>query len=338
MNNSYDRINNISLMIIATIGLVGALIYTKAILVPFVISIFLFAIVSPVSALFEVRLKLSRWPSLVFTITLFLILSFILVFFVVNSIDNFLQGADLYREKLIHFITWSNTTLGKVGISLDLNVIKTELKELPVLLLTKQFSGGVLSLLGNITLIIIFSLFLIVGNRPTHENQFVLQIHYRISKYISTKFFTSFLTGFLTWLILALLRVDLAFMFGVLAFIFNFIPNFGSLIAVLLPLPIVLLKYSVGWKFYLALSLLGATQFIIGNILETKMMGKSMNLHPITILIFLMFWGMVWGIPGMFLAVPMTAILKIVLEHFDATRTFADLLEGKVPDVLKDSL
>lgn len=338
MNNSYDRINNISLMVIAAIGVVGALIYTKAILVPFVISIFFFAIISPVTAFFEVRLKLSRWPSLFFTIILFLTFSFILVFFIVNSIDNFLQGADLYREKLIHFITWSNSTLSKVGISLDMNVIKTELREFPILLLTKKFSGGVFSLLGNITLIIIFSLFLIVGNRPTRENEFVIQIHYRISKYISTKFLTSFLTGFLTWIILTSLRVDLAFMFGVLAFIFNFIPNFGSLIAVLLPLPIVLLKFAVGWKFYIALALMGATQFIIGNVLETKMMGKSMNLHPISILIFLMFWGMVWGIPGMFLAVPMTAILKIVLEHFEATKTFAELLEGNIPDVLKETL
>ncbi len=334
MDNSFERINNISLMLIALIMMVGALIYTKAILVPFVISIFLFAIISPVTALIEVKLKLSRWLSLLLTIMLFLFLSGIILFFIVHSVDNFLQGAELYRDKLVSFVTWSTNLLATQGIDLDLNSIKHELKVLPVLKWIQGFSGGILSLLGNMVLIMIFSLFLIIGNKPNEHNEFVSEIHLRISKYVSTKFFTSFLTGIITWLVLAFLGIDLAFMFGVLAFIFNFIPNFGSLIAVILPLPIIILQYGIGWKFYLALSLLGVTQFSIGNIIETKLMGESMNLHPITILIFLMFWGMVWGVPGMFLAVPMTAIVKIVLAQFEATKTMADLLEGKIPDFL----
>ena len=283
----------------------------------------------------EVKLKIARWISLTLTIFLFLLFSIGLIFFIVNSIEHFLQGAELYREKLVHFITWSNNFLLDKGVEIDMNVIKSELMELPVLQWVKKFSGGILSILGNTSLVIIFSLFLIVGNSPTAENEFVREIHFRISKYVSTKFLTSFLTGLITWVVLALLKVDLAFMFGVLAFIFNFIPNFGSLIAVILPLPIILLQYGLGWKLYLVLLLLGSAQFSIGNILETKLLGKSMNLHPIVILIFLMFWGMVWGIPGMFLAVPMTAILKIVLSQFEATKMVSDIFEGKIPDMLK---
>ena len=71
--------------------------------------------------------------------------------------------------------------------------------------------------------------------------------------------------------------------------------------------------------------------FAIKNILEPKLLGKGLDLHPITILISLMFWGLIWGVAGMFLAVPITAVLKIVLEKMPLTYHLSEVLAGRSP-------
>ena len=70
---------------------------------------------------------------------------------------------------------------------------------------------------------------------------------------------------------------------------------------------------------------------IVGNVVEPKLLGDSLELHPITVLLSLIFWGMIWGIAGMLLAAPITAVLKILLENIEITKPFAKLLEGKFP-------
>ncbi len=120
-------------------------------------------------------------------------------------------------------------------------------------------------------------------------------------------------------------------MFAILTVLLNFIPNFGSVIATLLPIPVLLLQYGLGWQTMTVITLLFAIQFCIGNLVEPKMMGESLDLHPVTILLFLMFWGLVWGLPGMFLAVPITAILKIILSRIETTLPLSELLAGRLP-------
>ncbi|MHC4433691.1 MAG: AI-2E family transporter [Planctomycetota bacterium] len=123
-------------------------------------------------------------------------------------------------------------------------------------------------------------------------------------------------------------------MFGFLAFLLNFIPNIGSIIATLLPLPVAFIDPQLGIvSKVLALAIPGSIQFVIGNILQPKMMGESLDLHPVVVLLSLIFFGTIWGIIGMFLAVPITAVVMIFLQRFDYTRAIADLAAGKT-DVL----
>ncbi|MBU1433250.1 AI-2E family transporter, partial [Myxococcota bacterium] len=150
-----------------------------------------------------------------------------------------------------------------------------------------------------------------------------------IKRYIIIKVSLSAVTGILVALILSALRVDLAIFFGLMAFVLNFIPSVGSIIATLLPLPIVLLDPNLSiWMGLLAFFLPGAVQLTIGNVIEPKLQGDSLELHPITILLALIFWGMLWGIPGMFLAMPVTAVLRVFLDQLDLTRPAARLMAG----------
>jgi AI-2 transport protein TqsA len=131
--------------------------------------------------------------------------------------------------------------------------------------------------------------------------------------------------------ILYSLEVELALFFACLTFILNFIPNFGPMIAVLLPLPSVFLADPSLFKISLLILLPGTIHFIFGNIIETKLQGDILSLHPVTVLFALLFWGLLWGIPGMFLATPLTCIIKLVLEKFSTTRWVALLMEGIWP-------
>ena len=148
----------------------------------------------------------------------------------------------------------------------------------------------------------------------------------------------SFFTGAAFGVLLWLFGVPLALVFGLLAFLLNFIPNIGPIIASLLPLPLIVLHPDMSLTtMLLVIALSGGVQFISGNIVEPKIMGDSFQLHPVAILLILMFWGMIWGIVGMFLSVPITAAACILMQRFDHTRPIAQLLAGNF-DALKKIL
>ena len=126
-------------------------------------------------------------------------------------------------------------------------------------------------------------------------------------------------------------QIELAMVFGVMAFFLNFVPNVGSIVAIFLPLPIILISPDLDMTILaLAILLPGSIQMFIGNVIEPKMLGDSLDLHPITVLLSLIFWGMLWGIPGMLLAAPITSVLKILSENLEITAPVARLLSGKL--------
>jgi predicted PurR-regulated permease PerM len=137
----------------------------------------------------------------------------------------------------------------------------------------------------------------------------------QIQGYIAAKFLISLLTGSLVGVILWLFGVDFAIVWAVLTFLLNFIPNIGSVIAVILPALMTLVQFeSFGYTLLVSLIIVGV-QNIIGNIIEPKIMGNRLGLNPLVILLSLLVWGYIWGIVGMFLSVPLTAIVKIAISN-----------------------
>jgi AI-2 transport protein TqsA len=163
------------------------------------------------------------------------------------------------------------------------------------------------------------------------------QVEARIKRYIVTKLVVSAATGLLVGIILTVLRIDLALVFGLFAFLLNFIPSVGSIISTLLPLPVVLMSPEISpLAAVLAIALPAAVQFAIGNVIEPKVMGGSLDLHPITILLALIVWGMLWGVVGMLLATPLTAVMKILFERMELTAPVAELLAGRLDALQSD--
>ena len=331
MENNYAKINNACLVILALVAITIALIYTRPILVPFVISFFIYAIISPAINWFQVRLKMPRYLAMTVTIVSFFVTFALLVFFISTSLKGFFDDALVYKKRIVEFYKWSFELAQSYGFELKNIDIIEELKNLPIFSFAKNITTGVTLFFGNMILVMIFVLFFLIGEGvAVNQNPMVDTIKLSISRYAAAKFFLSLVTGALVFIILLIFGIELAFLFGVLTLFLNFIPNIGSLTATLFPIPIILLQYGFGWEILVILILCITLQFVIGNILEPKLMGESMDLHPITILLFLMFWGLVWGIPGMFMAIPITAIMKIIFSRIETTRGLAEVLAGRL--------
>ncbi len=197
-------------------------------------------------------------------------------------------------------------------------------------ILLRLLNGLVLSA-GNLLLVLVFVIYLVGGRTPTsHKDGLLREIDLSVRRYIVIKVAMSALTGLLVTAILTILGLDLAVVFGVLAFLLNFIPSVGSIIATLLPLPIALVQFDSTMSVLLVLFIPGVLQVTIGNLVEPKIMGSALSLHPITILLALIFWGILWGVAGMLLAAPITAVLKIVLDRVPGATPISRLLEGKL--------
>ncbi|MBI1938696.1 MAG: AI-2E family transporter [Ignavibacteriales bacterium] len=137
----------------------------------------------------------------------------------------------------------------------------------------------------------------------------------QVQKYIVTKFFISLLLGVVIGLVTWSFRIEFFVIWATLSIVLNFIPNIGSVIAVLLISVMSLIQYeSFGYTFLIAATLI-LIQNIIGNILEPKIFGNRLGLNPLVILFSLMLWGYLWGIIGMFLSVPLTAVIKIIISN-----------------------
>jgi predicted PurR-regulated permease PerM len=189
--------------------------------------------------------------------------------------------------------------------------------------------GAIFGLLSGVLFVCVFVIFLLAGRNPYAEHsQMYTDVVRKIRRYLGTKVVTSALVGVLVWASLSIIGMELAGVFGILAFLLNFIPVIGAIIVTVLPIPIAVAQFQSPWPVILVMVIPGGIHNIIGNIIEPKLMGEGLDLHPVTILLALSFWGLLWGIVGMFLAAPITAVMRIVLMQFDTFKPIANLLAG----------
>lgn len=325
-------LSTVSLLIIASVALAAALLYTRAVMVPFVLALLFSYLVSPIVDGMQTRLRMPRGVSIFVALLIVLGLMTLLVLLVSVSSRGIADSAPVYRERLASLAASLFSVLDRVGIDLGQNDLLEGLKRLPVLSLVRSTAGGVVSFVSSGVLVLIFAVFILAGRQPHEAHGGIYrEIDVKIRRYIVTKVTTSAITGVLVGLLLTLIGLELALVFGVLAFFLNFIPNVGSIVATLLPLPLALVQFESALPIVLVVALPGTVQISVGNFLEPMLMGEGLELHPVAILIALVFWGLIWGAVGMLLAAPITAVLRVVLARFETTRPFAGLLAGQLP-------
>lgn len=153
-------------------------------------------------------------------------------------------------------------------------------------------------------------------------------INQKLQSYMRIKTTLSLATAFLSYLVMYAVGVDFSEFWASLIFLLNYIPTIGSIVATIFPCLLTLIQFDAWLPFFITLLSLSAIQFMVGNILEPRIMGGSFNLSGLIILISLVVWGKIWGVTGMFLCVPITVMAYVILSQFDRTRWIAILLSA----------
>ncbi|MCA9515879.1 MAG: AI-2E family transporter [Myxococcales bacterium] len=314
-------------------GVLGAVLAVlSSVLIPLVMGLFLAYTVTPFVNSLQMRLRLPRGVGLIFALLIGTGIVFALTFLIIQSVDEVSANADLYRQRLIDFAHNGVDWLREQGINIKPDAIEGELASLPMSDLARQALGSMVDIGSKAALTLIFFIFIVVGGSAWEVKTGVWErIDQSVKRYLRTKLLTSTAMGLATWGILFGFQVDLAVLFGVVGFILNFVPTVGSIITVLLTVPIVFVTLEP-LSGLAVVGLLIVAQNVIGNAIEPKLMGAGLDLHPATILVGLGVWGLIWGPVGMLLSPPLTAVIRIVMARYETTRPFAELLAGRIGD------
>ncbi len=339
-------------LVAAAWGMVAAIIVTvlivaDSLLIPLVLAALIWYLINTVDHIIstiKVRdYQLPRWLRLILILLGFAVaLNFVAEIFT-TSVSRIVRIAPMYQEnleKIMHDLPF--------GIELeDLPIVTRLTTELDIGTFMQRVASEFAGIMGNVGLIIIYMIFLFLeqkyfGNKINmaagHSDRkewfenLILQIDRDIKRYVGVKTLVSCVTALGSWIVMKAVGLELAEFWAFLIFVFNYIPNVGSIAATTLPALLALLQFDVYGPFFIILFGIGAMQFTIGNLIEPALMGKSLNVSPLVIIFSLVFWGAIWGLVGMFLSVPITVIIMIILYNFEQTRWIARLLsrDGKI--------
>lgn len=328
------------------IGLVMAmLIYFKGILVPIFYAVIAAFLVNELEFLTG-RLKiggksLPLWFRRVLVLLLVIGTIFTIGEIIIANAEQISKKAPEYQPTLDRLLTQVGNLTGTGVMSAD---IQERINSIDFgAYLSKVFSSFS-SFLGTFFMVIIYSIFLI-----SERNTFVYKLDAifpniaqrdevgtvlnriadAVRQYLSVKTFVSLLTGVLAYIILELFGVDFPVLWAFLIFLLNYIPYLGSLIATLLPTLLAIFQFEsflMGFWVFLCIQ---SVQTVVGTFVEPRFAGKSLNLSPTVVLFSLAFWGALWGIVGVAIAIPISSILVIILSEFPSTRNAAILLSEK---------
>jgi AI-2 transport protein TqsA len=320
-----------SLIILAAVALAAALYFTRDVMVPFILAIFITNSAAPLVDFLVLRCRLPGW--VVVLLTLLVVFAVLVLIFLVLAIavQTIVAVAGEYSQKVADLMEGVFHQLQIWHLNIDeARAVAALENDLPAVITTGV--GTAMQLASDGLLIAVFVVFLVAGRNPhlTRSGMYA-QIRQTIRSYIVTKTTISAVAGLLVGFILWALGLKNAPLFGLLVFLLNFIPNIGSIVATLLPIPVAATQFSNLWMIAAVVALPGAVHLVVGNVIEPRLMGRGLELHPVVVLLALAFWGMLWGVIGMVLAVPMASVTRIVLSHFETTRTLGDLMAGHIP-------
>lgn len=322
----------ICLVILTILAVASVLTYTKPVLVPFVFAIFTYAIFAPVVYWIQVHLRLPRLLAISVALAGVIGICVAVITIMFPALKQLIIGISSYESYLANILTALEGKMPE-GITFDKAFILDQAKEFNPARYVRDFTQQTFFLIGNLSLVLIYTAFMIVGDQNAQlKSPFIRTIMLKIFEYTVKKLFLALGAGIVFLAVLGAFQTDLVLIFALAAVFLNFIPTIGPIVAVALPLPVVFYAYGLQWQFWVVFSLLGTMQFIIGNIIEPLVLSDIMDLHPITVLICLVLWALIWGLSGMFLAVPITAVVKIIFQRIEATQPFAEILAGRLPN------
>ncbi|MCH2108180.1 MAG: AI-2E family transporter [Polyangiaceae bacterium] len=326
------------LTLASLVVILAALKIARPFVVPLVVSAFLATLTAPL-VFYLTQRKVP--PLLAIPVVVLATLAGIgaLIGLLVSSLNAFIQAAPAYQASLVEVLDNISLMFQDWGIELSQSRIMTLVQPSAAFQLAGQTISELAGFVSTTALVFLTTIFLLFEalvlpdkirralDDPHADMSQGLRVLGRIKAYVVVKTLTSLATGMMIWLILALMGIDFALLWGLVAFLMNFIPNIGSILAAVPAVTVALLQYGAGSAVAVSLIFL-VVNTLIGSILEPRIMGRRMNLSPLVVFVSLLFWGWMWGPMGMLLSVPLTMVIRIYLEGHERTRPFAVLMAG----------
>lgn len=321
-----------AMAIVAIVAIGVMLNYTRPVLIPFVLALFITSIVAPVVDYQVAKLRFPRALAVFNTLVVLILVFTAFGLIILKATQDALSSVRAYSDGMANLGSDLLDEISRRTIEISLDDINRRIREeLPRW--ATSTAGNIFGFFARGVLVFIFVGFMLAGRNPQLVRHGVYaDIDRQIRQYLGTKVIISAVTGILVWAWLNFIDLELASLFGLLAFILNFIPSLGSIVATLLPIPTAFAQFEANYVRLASVVIVpGILQMMIGNVIEPKLLGDGLKLHPVVILLALAIWGLLWGPAGMLLAVPITAVIRIVLDQFRITRVASELLGGKLP-------
>ena len=334
-----ERVQTVCLAVIAAIGVAFSLWWLKPVLIPFVMALFIALALGMGVDLLAQHTRVPRRVALPLVLTLGVLGLFGVGALVTISVSELAANSAAYGEKIQRLVDEA-LALAPPALREQLGDGAEKLREIPVATvggLLQAVTNTVFSLLSNSLIVLVFLFFLMLGADAFSREQSGTwgAIVRRVQSFLAGKIALSGISSVLVGITFLVLGVPLAMVWALLTFLLTFIPAVGVTIALILPLPVLWLDPEISrTTLVLALAIPGGIHFV-ANLLEPKILGDSLGLHPITIMMALVFWTMLWGPVGALLAAPMTAVIAILLERFGGSRPIALLLAGRFGEMRK---
>jgi len=320
----------------AVVVVVAGLKAVSSILLPVLIAVFLAVLSIPPVA----WLQRHRVPDKL--AVLFVFVGFLLAFFVVsaivgNSIQGFIKNIPEYEVLLQEKIAVPVNMLEEYGIKISDTTLSQHVDVGQVMSLAGTAVGALGGMLSNMVFVLLTVAFIMgeatsfprklraaIGDPEADLDRFGNVIG-DMNEYLKIKALVSLATALIAGLLVTFVGVDYPVLWALVAFLLNFVPTLGSIIAAVPPVLLALIQF--GWeRALIVLAGYMTVNMIMGNVVEPRMMGRRLGLSTLVVFLSMVFWGWVWGPVGMVLSVPLTMLLKIMLEHSDDLKWLAVML------------
>ncbi|WP_422089862.1 AI-2E family transporter [Tenacibaculum ovolyticum] len=333
---------NAANFIITIVAIITALVIGKGILIPFIFALIFWFLTREIrKTIYKMPFAkkiIPYWLSNLFVFTLIVLGFGFISEIITNSITDLSTSYSKYEPNI-----------GAIIKSLDayfhidiIKSIKSVIGDFDYGSVLGDIANGISSLLGDTFMIVIYALFIFLEESSFKKKlikifedkessyasmqSMLSKIEFSISNYLRLKTYVSLLTGVLSYIVLLIVGVDSAPFWAFLIFLLNYIPTIGSLIATVFPAIFSLIQFGEFTPFLIVLTAVGSVQVIVGNVIEPKLFGKSLNLSPLVTILSLAIWGKIWGVTGMILSVPITVIMIIIFSQFEKTKSVAIFL------------
>ncbi len=317
--------------------IVAGLKAAESVLVPLVFAAFLAQLTAPF-VIWARSHRIPVWASV--TVVAFGVVGVLSLFagVVVTSMTSFVAGWPTYAFRLDATLWHVSRWLGAHGIAVDWTAASDALEPSTLVGMVSSTLAGLAGLLGDTTVVVLVLVFILLEvadfpdrlrralSSPDADLSVFSRISTEVRRYLVLKTYVSLGIAAAVYLLLVLLKIDFAELLTLVAFLFNFIPNVGALIAGVPTVILAVLQYDPAVGAVVAIGYF-AIHMVIGNIIEPLVQGNRFSISVLVVVLSLVVWGYVWGVAGMLLSLPLTMAIKIALEQLDDYRWIAALMD-----------